>query len=225
MNKEPDKYLYKLISYATEVYKAHYVEIAWPLGQVYYYPALNYKLGFEEEVWVNSAENIQHAYLHVVCFSPREAYQKKLIIVNYLRSNKEEFNFFTEKPKEGEYVWASDLFHYSLAREHIYNSKMFGSEPSFKNHILFRTAEEAIYATENIIQLLNRIAAKKRFKPLTKAPQDGTTVYLADVTSKDGYKSIVYTKEFEYLLNYRLLFSEIYGALQASIAMRQLIKP
>ncbi|ORF22710.1 hypothetical protein, partial [Snodgrassella alvi] len=75
------------------------------------------------------------------------------------------------------------------------------------------------------IQILSREAARKRFKPLTKAPQNGTKVYVADVTAKEGYKEIIYNSEFEYLLNNGLLFSTVEGAIQASTAMRKLINP
>ena len=198
---------------------------SYPVGQAYYRLDLTNKLGYDEIIWLNSPENLRDASLNVVFSEIREVQQIQMLIINYLYSNKEEFNFITEEPKDGEYVWVSDLFYEGFASFFKYDSSWDTTKQAFKNHILFTTADGAAKATKSIIQILSREAARKRFKPLTKAPQDGTTVYLADVTSKYGYKSIVYTKEFEHLLNYRLLYPDIYEAIQASTAMRQLINP
>lgn len=195
------------------------------VGQAYYRLDLTNKLGYDEIIWLNSPENLRDASLNVVFSEIREVQQTQMLIINYLYSNKEKFNFITEEPQDGEYVWVSDLFYEGFASFFEYDSSWDTTKQAFKNHILFTTADGAAKATKSIIQILRREAARKRFKPLTKAPQDGTTVYLADVTSKYGYKSIVYTKEFEHLLNYRLLYPDIYEAIQASTAMRQLINP
>ena len=198
---------------------------SYPVGQAYYRLDLTNKLGYDEIIWLNSPENLRDASLNVVFSEIREVQQTQMLIINYLYSNKEKFNFITEEPQDGEYVWVSDLFYEGFASFFEYDSSWDTTKQAFKNHILFTTADGAVKATKSIIQILRREAAEKRFKPLTKAPQDGTTVYLADVTSKYGYKSIVYTKEFEHLLNYRLLYPDIYEAIQASTAMRQLINP
>ena len=195
------------------------------VGQAYYRLDLTNKLGYDEIIWLNSPENLRDASLNVVFSEIREVQQTQMLIINYLYSNKEKFNFITEEPRDGEYVWVSDLFYEGFASFFEYDSSWDTTKQAFKNHILFTTADGAAKATKSIIQILSREAAEKRFKPLTKAPQDGTTVYMADVTSKDGYKSLSYTKEFEHLLNYRLLYPDIYEAIQASTAMRQLINP
>ena len=195
------------------------------VGQAYYRLDLTNKLGYDEIIWLNSPENLRDASLNVVFSEIREVQQTQMLIINYLYSNKEKFNFITEEPQDGEYVWVSDLFYEGFASFFEYDSSWDTTKQAFKNHILFTTADGAVKATKSIIQILRREAARKRFKPLTKAPQNGTTVYFADVTSKYGYKSIVYTKEFEHLLNYRLLYPDIYEAIQASTAMRQLINP
>lgn len=195
------------------------------VGQAYYRLDLTNKLGYDEIIWLNSPENLRDASLNVVFSEIREVQQTQMLIINYLYSNKEKFNFITEEPQDGEYVWVSDLFYEGFASFFEYDSSWDTTKQAFKNHILFTTADGAVKATKSIIQILRREAAEKRFKPLTKEPQDGTTVYMADVTSKDGYKSLSYTKEFEHLLNYRLLYPDIYEAIQASTAMRQLINP
>ncbi|MBI0182422.1 hypothetical protein H3V11_10805 [Snodgrassella sp. W8158] len=198
---------------------------SYPVGQAYYRLDLTNKLGYDEIIWLNSPENLRDASLNVVFSEIREVQQTQMLIINYLYSNKEKFNFITEEPQDGEYVWVSDLFYEGFASFFEYDSSWDTTKQAFKNHILFTTADGAVKATKSIIQILRREAAEKRFKPLTKEPQDGTTVYMADVTSKDGYKSLSYTKEFEHLLNYRLLYPDIYEAIQASTAMRQLINP
>ena len=195
------------------------------VGQAYYRLDLTNKLGYDEIIWLNSPENLRDASLNVVFSEIREVQQTQMLIINYLYSNKEKFNFITEEPQDGEYVWVSDLFYEGFASFFEYDSSWDTTKQAFKNHILFTTADGAVKATKSIIQILRREAAEKRFKPLIKEPQDGTTVYMADVTSKDGYKSLSYTKEFEHLLNYRLLYPDIYEAIQASTAMRQLINP
>ena len=198
---------------------------SYPVGQAYYRLDLTNKLGHDEIIWLNSPENLRDASLNVVFFKIEDVQRINRLIINYLYSNKEEFNFITEEPRDGEYVWVSDLFYDGFASFFEYDSSWDTTKQAFKNHILFATSYGAVKATRSIIQILRREAAEKRFKPLTKAPQDGTTVYLADVTSKYGYKAIAYNSEFEYLLNDRLLFSNMLGAIQASTAMRQLINP
>ncbi|NUF09829.1 hypothetical protein [Snodgrassella sp. ESL0324] len=195
------------------------------VGQAYYRLDLTNKLGYDEITWLNSPENLRDASLNVVFSEIREVQRVNQLIINHLYSNKEEFNFITEEPKDGEYVWVSDLLSPEFVSLIKYDSSWNPHRQLFKNHLVFVTEDLAVKASKSIIQILRREAARKRFKPLTKAPQDGTTVYLADVTSKYGYKSIVYTKEFEHLLNYRLLYPDIYEAIQASTAMRQLINP
>lgn len=198
---------------------------SYPVGQAYYRLDLTNKLGYDEIIWLNSPENLRDASLNVVFSEIREVQQTQMLIINYLYSNKEEFNFITEEPRDGEYVWVSDILDREFATLIKYDLSWNPHRQLFKNHLIFATEEKAVKATKSIIQILRREAARKRFKPLTKAPQDGTTVYMADVTSKDGYKSLSYTKEFEHLLNYRLLYPDIYEAIQASTAMRQLINP
>ena len=198
---------------------------SYPVGQAYYRLDLTNKLGYDEIIWLNSPENLRDASLNVVFSEIREVQQTQMLIINYLYSNKEKFNFITEEPQDGEYVWVSDLFYEGFASFFEYDSSWDTTKQAFKNHILFTTADGAVKATKSIIQILRREAARKRFKPLTKTPQNGTKVYVADVTAKDGYKYIIYNSEFEYLLNDRLLFSNMLGAIQASTAMRQLINP
>ena len=198
---------------------------SYPVGQAYYRLDLTNKLGYDEIIWLNSPENLRDASLNVVFSEIREVQRVNQLIINYLYSNKEEFNFITEEPRDGEYVWVSDLFYEGFASFFEYDSSWDTTKQAFKNHILFTTADGAVKATKSIIQILRREAAEKRFKPLTKTPQNGTKVYVADVTAKDGYKYIIYNSEFEYLLNDRLLFSNMLGAIRASTAMRQLINP
>ena len=198
---------------------------SYPVGQAYYRLDLTNKLGYDEIIWLNSPENLRDASLNVVFSEIREVQRVNQLIINYLYSNKEEFNFITEEPRDGEYVWVSDLFYEGFASFFEYDSSWDTTKQAFKNHILFTTADGAAKATKSIIQILRREAAEKRFKPLTKTPQNGTKVYVADVTAKDGYKYIIYNSEFEYLLNDRLLFSNMLGAIRASTAMRQLINP
>ena len=208
----------------TELEYTH-ARISYPIGLPYYRLVLTNKLGYDEITWLNSPENLRDASLNVVFSEIREVQRVNQLIINYLYSNKEKFNFITEEPRDGEYVWVSDLFYEGFASFFEYDSSWDTTKQAFKNHILFTTADGAAKATKSIIQILSREAAEKRFKPLTKAPQNGTKVYVADVTAKDGYKYIIYNSEFEYLLNDRLLFSNMLGAIRASTAMRQLINP
>lgn len=208
----------------TELEYTH-ARISYPIGLPYYRLALNSDIGYIKDTWFNSPENLRDASLNVVFFKIEDVQRINRLIINYLYSNKEKFNFITEEPIDGANVWVSGLFYEGFASFFKYDSSWDTTKQAFKNHILFATSYGAVKATKSIIQILSREAAEKRFKPLTKAPQDGTTVYMADVTSKDGYKSLSYTKEFEHLLNYRLLYPDIYEAIQASTAMRQLINP
>lgn len=202
-----------------------HARISYPIGLPYYRLDFTNKPGYDEIIWLNSPENLRDASLNVVFSEIREVQQTQMLIINSLYSNKEKFNFITEEPQDGEYVWVSDLFYEGFASFFEYDSSWDTTKQAFKNHILFTTADGAVKATKSIIQILRREAARKRFKPLTKAPQNGTKVYVADVTAKDGYKYIIYNSEFEYLLNDRLLFSNMLGAIRASTAMRQLINP
>ena len=201
------------------------LQSSYPVGQTYYRLHLRDKIGYREVPWLNFPADIQNARLNLVCLTKNEAKQLKVLIINYLSSNKEYFNFITEEPRDGKHVWVSDILDPEFTDVIRYNSDCSEYRHLFKIHFLYETKEEALNASKGIIQFLRKESAQNHFKPITKAPQDGTTVYFADVTSKDGYKSIVYTKEFEHLLNYRLLYSDIYEAIQASTAMRQLINP
>ena len=195
------------------------------IGESYYRLDFTSNIGYIEITWFNNSDDILYAWLNIVFFKIEEVQRVNQLIINYLYSNKEEFNFITEDPKDGEYVWVSDLLSPEFATLIKYDLSWNPHRQLFKNHLIFATEEKAVKATKSIIQILRREAAEKLFKPLTQAPQDGTTVYMADVTSKYGYKSLSYTKEFEHLLNYRLLYPDIYEAIQASTAMRQLINP
>lgn len=208
----------------TELEYTH-ARISYPIGLPYYRLDLTSNIGYIENTWFNNPKDIRNAYLNLVFFEIEGVQRVNQLIINYLYSNKEEFNFITEEPRDGEYVWVSNLLDREFATLIKYDSSWNPHRQLFKNHLIFATEDLAVKASKSIIQILRREAAEKRFKPLTKAPQDGTTVYLADVTSKYGYKSIVYTKEFEHLLNYRLLYPDIYEAIQATTAMRQLINP
>ena len=208
----------------TELEYTH-ARISYPIGLPYYRLDLTSNIGYIENTWFNNPKDIRNAYLNLVFFEIEGVQRVNQLIINYLYSNKEEFNFITEEPRDGEYVWVSNLLDREFATLIKYDSSWNPHRQLFKNHLIFATEDLAVKASKSIIQILRREAAEKRFKPLIKAPQDGTTVYLADVTSKYGYKSIVYTKEFEHLLNYRLLYPDIYEAIQASTAMRQLINP
>ena len=207
----------------TELEYTH-ARISYPIGLPYYRLDLTSNIGYIENTWFNNPKDIRNACLNLVYLTINEVQRVNRLIINCLYSNKEKFNFITEEPKDGEYVWVSDILDREFATLIKYDLSWNPHRQLFKNHLIFATEEKAVKATKSIIQILRREAAEKRFKPI-KAPQDGTTVYLADVTSKYGYKAIVYNSEFEYLLNDRLLFSNMLGAIQASTAMKQLINP
>ena len=208
----------------TELEYTH-ARISYPIGLPYYRLDLTSNIGYIKNTWFNNPKDIRNACLNLVFFEIEDVQRINRLIINYLYSNKEEFNFITEEPQDGEYVWVSDLLDREFMSLIKYDSSWNPHRQLFKNHLIFATEDLAVKASKSIIQILSREAAEKRFKPLTKEPQDGTTVYMADVTSKYGYKAIVYNSEFEYLLNDRLLFSNMLGAIQASTAMKQLINP
>lgn len=208
----------------TELEYIH-ARISYPTGMPYYRLELGSAIGYIEVIWLNDSDDILNACLNHVFFKMKEVQQIHRLAINYLSSNKEKFNFITEEPKDGEFVWVSDPLDREFATIIKYDLSWNPHRQLFKNHLLHTTQEGAINATKSIIQFLSIEAARKRFKPLTKAPQNGTKVYVADVTAKDGYKYVIYNSEFEYLLNDGLLFSNMLGAIQASIAMKQLINP
>ena len=197
------------------------------VGQAYYRLDLTNKLGYDEIIWLNSPKNLRDASLNVVFSEIREVQQIQMLIINYLYSNKEKFNFITEEPQDGEYVWVSDLFYEGFASFFEYDSSWDTTKQAFKNHILFTTADGAAKTTKSIIQILSREAARKRFKPLTKTPPNGTIVFVADVLAEKGWTFIIYkdTEICNRLLKAGLLFSTAEGAKLATTAMRQLINP
>lgn len=208
----------------TELEYTH-ARISYPIGLPYYRLDLTSNIGYIENTWFNNPKDIRNACLNLVFFEIEGVQRVNQLIINYLYSNKEEFNFITEEPRDGECVWVSNLLDREFATLIKYDSSWNPHRQLFKNHLIFATEDLAVKASKSIIQILRKEAAEKRFKPLTKAPQNGTKVYVADVTAKDGYKYIIYNSEFEYLLNDRLLFSNMLGAIRATTAMRQLINP
>ena len=198
---------------------------SYTVGQNYYRLDLRNNVGYREVPWLNFPADIQNARLNLVCLTKNKAKQLKVLIINYLSSNKEYFNFITEEPRDGKHVWVSDILDPEFTDVIRYNSDCREYRHLFKIHFLYETKEEALNASKGIIQFLRKESAQNHFKPLTKAPQNRTTVYLPDVTAKDGYKEIIYNGEFEYLLNDGLLFSTAEGAIRASVAMKQLINP
>lgn len=204
-----------------------HARISYPIGLPYYRLAFTNKPGYDENTWFNNPKNIRNACLNLVFFEIEEVQWVNQLIINYLYSNKEEFNFITEEPRDGEYVWVSDL----LAREFVslikYDSSWNPHRQLFKNHLIFATEDLAVKASKSIIQILRREAAEKRFKPLTKTPPNGTIVFVADVLAEEGWTFMIY-KDIEIcnrLLKARLLFSTAEGAKLATTAMRQLINP
>lgn len=196
-----------------------------PYGQIYYGLNLTYINGYKEYKWINSSDDFRNAYLNLVFLRKKEAEQANSLIINYLGSNKEKFNFITEEPKDGQSIWFPDFFSPFFASLLQYDSSWEVHKHLFQNHLLYESEAEAINANHNIMQILAKESAKNRFRPLTEVPQNGTKVFMADVTTKEGYKPIIYNSEFERLLNDGLLFSDIYEAMQASKAMKQLINP
>ena len=210
----------------TELEYTH-ARISYPIGLPYYRLDLTSNIGYIENTWFNSPENLRDASLNVVFFKIEDVQRINRLIINYLYSNKEEFNFITEEPRDGEYVWVSDLFYEGFASFFEYDSSWDTTKQAFKNHILFTTADGAAKATKSIIQILSREAARKRFKPLTKTPPNGTIVFVADVLAEEGWTFMIY-KDIEIcnrLLKAGLLFSTAEGAKLATTAMRQLINP
>ena len=197
------------------------------IGEPYYRLDLTSNIGYIEITWFNNSDDILYAWLNIVFFKIEEVQRVNQLIINYLYSNKEEFNFITEEPKDGEYVWVSDLFYEGFASFFEYDSSWDTTKQAFKNHILFTTADGAVKATKSIIQILRREAAEKRFKPLTKTPPNGTIVFVADVLAEEGWTFIIYkdTEICNRLLKAGLLFSTAEGAKLATTAMRQLINP
>lgn len=202
-----------------------YQRLSYIIGQPYYRLELDSNIGYIGKLWLNDLADIRSAWLNLVFFKIEDVQRIHQLIINYLYSNKEKFNFITEEPKDGEDVWVSDLLSPKFVNFIRYDSSLDTHSQLFKNYLIFATKEKAFKATKSIIRILSREAARERFKSLTKAPQNGTTVYLPDVTANDGYKEIIYNSEFEYLLNDGLLFSNILGAIRASVAMKQLINP
>ena len=210
----------------TELEYTH-ARISYPIGLPYYRLDLTSNIGYIENTWFNNSKDIRNACLNLVFFEIEGVQRVNQLIINYLYSNKEEFNFITEEPRDGEYVWVSDLFYDGFASFFEYDSSWDTTKQAFKNHILFTTADGAAKATKSIIQILSREAAERRFKPLTKAPPNGTIVFVADVLAEEGWTFMIY-KDIEIcnrLLKAGLLFSTAEGAKLATTAMRQLINP
>ena len=197
------------------------------IGEPYYRLDLTSNIGYIEITWFNNSDDILYAWLNIVFFKIEEVQRVNQLIINYLYSNKEKFNFITEEPQDGEYVWVSDLLSPEFATLIRYDSSWNPHRQLFKNHLIFATEEKAVKATKSIIQILSREAARKRFKPLTKTPPNGTIVFVADVLAEEGWTFIIY-KDIEIcnrLLKAGLLFSTAEGAKLATTAMRQLINP
>ncbi|AHN29276.1 hypothetical protein SALWKB2_1894 [Snodgrassella alvi wkB2] len=194
-------------------------------GQTYYYVDLTVSMGYSVWIWTGDSLDSHYAYLNHAFPTWQQADQAHLLAIEYLASNQEKFGFMENEPREGQTVWISNSLYPFWSNSIAYDSSDKLHKQLFKNHILHATEEGAINAAKGLVQFLRKETAQNYFKPLTKAPQNGTKVYVADVTAKDGYKYIIYNSEFEYLLNDRLLFSNMLGAIRASTAMRQLINP
>ena len=210
----------------TELEYTH-ARISYPVGLPYYRLSLSRDMGCIKNTWINDPKDILYACLNLVFFKVEEVQRINRLIIDYLYSNKDKFNFITEEPKDGEYVWFGDLLNLEFATLIKYDSSWNLHRQLFKNHLVFVTKEEAVKASKSIIQILRREAARKRFKPLTKTPPNGTIVFVADVLAEEGWTFIIY-KDIEIcnrLLKAGLLFSTAEGAIQASTAMRQLINP
>lgn len=197
------------------------------IGESYYRLDLYSNIGYIEITWFNNSDDIRSAWLNIVFFEIEEVQRVNQLIINYLYSNKEKFNFITEEPIDGANVWVSDLLSPEFVSLIKYDSSWNLHRQLFKNHLVFVTKEEAVKASKSIIQILSREAARKRFKPLTKTPPNGTIVFVADVLAEEGWTFIIY-KDIEIcnrLLKAGLLFSTAEGAKLATTAMRQLINP
>ena len=197
------------------------------IGESYYRLDFTSNIGYIEITWFNNSDDILYAWLNIVFFKIEEVQRVNRLVINHLYSNKEEFNFITEEPKDGEYVWVSDLLSPEFVSLIKYDSSWNPHRQLFKNHLVFVTEDLAVKASKSIIQILSREAAEKRFKPLTKTPPNGTIVFVADVLAEEGWTFIIY-KDIEIcnrLLKAGLLFSTAEGAKLASTAMRQLINP
>lgn len=197
------------------------------IGESYYRLDFTSNIGYIEITWFNNSDDILYAWLNIVFFKIEEVQRVNRLVINHLYSNKEEFNFITEEPKDGEYVWVSDLLSPEFVSLIKYDSSWNPHRQLFKNHLVFVTEDLAVKASKSIIQILSREAARKRFKPLTKTPPNGTIVFVADVLAEEGWTFIIY-KDIEIcnrLLKAGLLFSTAEGAKLATTAMRQLINP
>ena len=197
------------------------------IGESYYRLDLYSDVGYIELTWFNNSDDIRSAWLNIVFFKIEEVQRVNQLIINYLYSNKEEFNFLTEEPIDGANVWVSDHLSPGFVSLIKYDSSWNLHRQLFKNHLVFVTKEEAVKASKSIIQILRREAARKRFKPLTKTPPNGTIVFVADVLAEEGWTFMIY-KDIEicnHLLKAGLLFSTAEGAIQATTAMKQLINP
>jgi len=197
------------------------------IGESYYRLDLYSNVGYIEITWFNNSDDIRSAWLNIVFFKIEEVQRVNQLIINYLYSNKEEFNFLTEEPIDGANVWVSDLLSPEFVSLIKYDSSWNLHRQLFKNHLVFVTKEEAVKASKSIIQILRRETARKRFKPLTKTPPNGTIVFVADVLAEEGWTFMIY-KDIEicnHLLKAGFLFSTVEGAIQATTAMKQLINP
>lgn len=194
-------------------------------GQTYFSLDFTASMGYVGYVWTGDSLDSHYAYLNHAFPTWEQAHQTYLLAIKYLALNQEKFGFMENEPRDGQTVWISHSLYPFWSSSIAYDSSDKLHKQLFKNHILHATEEGAINAAKGLVQFLRKETAQNYFKPLTKAPQNGTKVYVADVTAKDGYKYIIYNSEFEYLLNDRLLFSNMLGAIRASMAMKQLINP
>ena len=191
----------------TELEYTH-ARIFYPIGLPYYRLDLTSNIGYIENTWFNNPKDNRNACLNLVFFEIEDVQRVNQLIINYLYSNKEEFNFITEEPKDGEYVWVSDILDREFVSLIKYDSSWNPHRQLFKNHLIFATEDLAVKASKSIIQILSREAARKRFKPLTKTPPNGTIVFVADVLAEEGWTFIIY-KDIEIcnrLLSWAFIF-------------------
>ncbi|MCX8749043.1 hypothetical protein J3U75_06560 [Snodgrassella sp. B3088] len=117
------------------------------------------------------------------------------MFINIFEAHKNDFDYLENEPKNGDLVYAARLSaegHYLALK---YKSGDHHFEQAWRNHMLFKNEDKAIYACKTAIAVFNKVYESELYHYYTTYPDNGTKVYTPSPRNSDGFICIDFNSD------------------------------
>jgi hypothetical protein len=219
-----------LVRYACQSDMNYFKNVYIPnYGDKFYLPdPLSTTDEFIEENWLNDFINSYWLLSNLVFLNKRDVKKATKFILDYVKKNKTKLGYINIEPHKREILYVSsitDIQRYTIC-SYAKNGRPWANNPL--NGFLYEKKDDAVRASNLIINALSSELFKQTYKYINEVPEDGTVLYTPNISTIKGYDKIIFNKKdnvHQYLLTNHLLYPSLQHAKYAKENIMKSINP